>query len=125
LVHHVEQGVTTGPEIEKELRHILKPIISAKCDVLALGCTHYPFLRKTIDKIIGPRVLFLDSGAAVARHAKRILTENKTLEPSPSKPSIPSLPSHDLFLTTGNPKTFVGALEQLLKIKRTVKLVRI
>lgn len=51
LVTHVERGVTEGPELEKELRQILAPVIAAKCDVLALGCTHYPFLKQTIQKI--------------------------------------------------------------------------
>ncbi len=125
LVHHVEQGTTEGPEIEKELRQILKPIINAKCDVLALGCTHYPFLRRTIDRIIGPQVLFLDSGAAVARHVQRILTQNRALSPVPSDPSTPSLPSSDLFLTTGNPENFKKSIEKLLGIKTSVSHVEI
>lgn len=36
---------------------------------VVLGCTHYPLVRDRIERVLGPRVLVLDSTAAVARQA--------------------------------------------------------
>lgn len=138
LVSFIERGIIDGPQIEAELRKILAPIVAAGCDTLVLGCTHYPFLRKTIKKVFSylspasspipplssklPFPLILDSSFAVARHAKRILENNSLLKPTP--PTLPK-PSPDLFLTTGNPNNFAKTVEKLLKIKTVVKKVEI
>ncbi|EKD56136.1 MAG: hypothetical protein ACD_58C00292G0006 [uncultured bacterium] len=41
-------------------------------DTIALGCTHFPFLRQQIEQIMGPNVKILDSNGAVARQTARI-----------------------------------------------------
>lgn len=42
-------------------------------DMIALGCTHFPFLRPQIEQIMGPKVKVLDSNGAVARQTARIM----------------------------------------------------
>ena len=54
----------------------LKPIIDNGCDVLILGCTHYPLLTKTISKIAGPDVTLINAGAETARYIKEYLAKN-------------------------------------------------
>ncbi len=77
LLDYVERGQCTHPAVEKELRSILAPSILAHIDIVVLGCTHYPFLRRAIRAIVGKHIRILDSGGAVARHVDRILTHNK------------------------------------------------
>lgn len=79
LVPLVEEGQFVGEKVTAALKKDLEPFIQEKVDVIALGCTHFPFLRRQMQDILGKRVLLLDSGGAVARQVERILTKNKHL----------------------------------------------
>ncbi len=79
LISFVEAAKLRGPVLEKELHGILDPVVSRNVDVIALGCTHYPFLREQIRAIVGDGIAILDSGGAVARHVRRILEQNHML----------------------------------------------
>ena len=74
LVELVEQGKTDGEETEALLRLILAPYIG-QLDALVLGCTHYPFVKNTVQKILGDGVQILDGGAGTARQTCRLLEE--------------------------------------------------
>ena len=52
---------------------------SKASDILVLGCTHYPFLRDTIQRIAGADVTLIDPAEAVARELVRRLSEAHTL----------------------------------------------
>jgi glutamate racemase len=45
----------------------LEPLIDAGIDTLVLGCTHYPILRGTIEKVVGDGVAIVDSAETTAR----------------------------------------------------------
>lgn len=55
-------------------------------DTLVLGCTHYPLLKDTIQKVIGEKVKLIDSGVETAKVVKKILEENDLLNQSELKP---------------------------------------
>ncbi|HCT36214.1 MAG TPA: glutamate racemase [Firmicutes bacterium] len=76
LVEHVEAGRVEGPEVEALLQKYLAPMLEFGVDAIVLGCTHYPFLRNAVEKIAGPHVAVIDTGAAVARQAAKILGEH-------------------------------------------------
>ncbi len=80
LVEHVERGDVDSPEVRALLGRYLRPLLDAGADVLVLGCTHYPFLRSAIAGIVGPEVLLLDTGEAVARQARRVLEREQLLD---------------------------------------------
>ena len=40
---------------------LLAPIREAKVDTLLLGCTHYPFLARTISDVVGREVVLVSS----------------------------------------------------------------
>jgi glutamate racemase len=75
LVECVEAGDIDGPEAERLLRAYTGPMLARGADTIVLGCTHYPFLRDTLQRIVGPDVTLIDTGAAVARQTARILGE--------------------------------------------------
>jgi glutamate racemase len=79
LVELVEQGITSGDEARAVLEPLLEPLRAARVDALVLGCTHYPFLRDAIAEILGPDVVLLDTGAAVARQTRRVLEHHGAL----------------------------------------------
>ncbi|HEY7975293.1 MAG TPA: glutamate racemase, partial [Ktedonobacterales bacterium] len=79
LVTLAEAGLLDGPEVEREIRQSMEPLLAKGIDVLALGCTHFPAMRPVFERVVGPDVLVIDSGAAVARQTRRVLRERRLL----------------------------------------------
>ncbi len=48
---------------------------AGQIDTLVLGCTHYAFAMKTVQRLAGPQVRVLETGEPVARHTQRLLAE--------------------------------------------------
>jgi glutamate racemase len=69
--------LANSPQSEALLEQILSPY-QEKLDALVLGCTHYPFAKKTISKILGDQTKLFDGGAGTARQTMRCL-ENQGL----------------------------------------------
>lgn len=93
LVPLIEEGGSDG-KMSVFLHQFLNSQKLNGVDVIALGCTHYPFIRPKIEEIVGSAVAIIDSGGAVARHAARILDTNK-LRAAAGKP-------YTVFYTTGD-----------------------
>jgi len=74
LVELVERGKTASKETEELLQKILTPYVG-QLDAIVLGCTHYPFVKNTIQRILGDDVQVLDGGAGTARQTRRLLEE--------------------------------------------------
>jgi glutamate racemase len=105
LVPLIERGIFEGSEIDAVLHEVLDKFKNEQIDTLALGCTHFPLIRESIQKQLGPDVRLLDSGAAIARQGKRILEHNKIQTDS-------SNPSYILY-TTGNTEAMHLVVEAL------------
>ncbi len=79
LVELVEHGKVDAPETEALLRKVLGPYLG-KLDAVVLGCTHYPFARNAIRRILGDDVVLLDGGEGTARETRRRLEQAGLLE---------------------------------------------
>jgi len=73
LVEQVEAGLLDAPETRALVERYTAPLLEQGTDVMVLGCTHYPFLRPLIQDVVGKGVSLIDTGAAVARQAQRLL----------------------------------------------------
>ncbi len=73
LVPLIESGQADGEDTLELLAKHLEPIQDAGADTLVLGCTHYPFLRKAIRKLLGESITLIDTSEAVVRQLKRQL----------------------------------------------------
>ncbi len=62
----VEEGWHDDPVTEQVAARYLEPLLAGRIDTLVLGCTHYPLLRRVLERVAGPEVLLIDSAAAVA-----------------------------------------------------------
>ena len=71
LVPLIEAGKADSEDALDLLGHHLAPILDAGADTLVLGCTHYPFLRKAIRKLLGDSITLVDTSDAVVRQLKR------------------------------------------------------
>ncbi len=106
LVPFVERGELNGAVLEATLVGVLAPLIRKNVDVIALGCTHFPFLRDSIQRVLGSDVQILDSGAAIGRQVKRILETRNELRTEEHP--------HYTFYTTGDKDVFEKRIHQLL-----------
>ena len=79
LVELVEHGKVDAPETEALLRKVLGPYLG-KLDAVVLGCTHYPFARNAIRRVLGDDVVLLDGGEGTARETRRRLEQVGLLE---------------------------------------------
>ena len=75
LIQLIEQGVIDSPEMYNLLDSYLQPMIAQNIDFLVLGCSHYPYLVPTIQKILPAHIQIIDSGEAVAKQTQKILSQ--------------------------------------------------
>ncbi len=80
LVELIEGG--QSDRIDAFLENLLRPY-EGKLDALVLGCTHYPFVKERIGKILGPDVVLLDGGEGTARQTQRCLKAAGLLSDGP------------------------------------------
>ena len=78
LVELIEAGKADSEETENLLRLLLRPYVG-KLDALVLGCTHYPFVKATVAKILGDQTELLDGSLGTARHTMHRLEEKGLL----------------------------------------------
>ena len=72
LVELVEKGKVDTPQTEALLKKVLKPYLG-RLDAVVLGCTHYPFVKNAIRRVLGEAVVLLDGGEGTARETRRRL----------------------------------------------------
>lgn len=95
LMEFVEQGVFQGKEVEDYLRAHLSPHLCPSVDAVVLGCTHYPFLRDAIRRVVGETPEILDGAAGIARQTKRRLLDLALTNPRESGGQVTFLNSLD------------------------------
>lgn len=88
IVPLIESGLLASDEMEALLKTYLKPMLEANIDYLVLGCTHYPYLIPMLSKMLTGNVKIIDSGLAVAKQTKSVLTSNDLLNTSEVKPNV-------------------------------------
>lgn len=74
-----EEGWTEGEIAELTAKKYLEPLRKTGIDVLILGCTHYPILKSTIQKVLGDEITLVDSAEETALEIKRTLLDNQSL----------------------------------------------
>jgi glutamate racemase len=99
LVPLVEEGWLDDDVTIMTLKKYLPEMISEQVDTLILGCTHYPLLEKTIQKIMGEHVKLIDSGKETAKAVKQVLIETNLLNQSKK-------PGSDKFFVSDIPMKF-------------------
>lgn len=75
LVEIIEKGNGHDSELSKYLEELFMPYHDTRIDVIVLGCTHYPHIKKQIEKAFKKPVSIIDGGYGTARETKRRLSE--------------------------------------------------
>lgn len=76
FVNLAEEGWWENDIAERIAQEYLLPLKEFNIDTLVLGCTHYPILFNTINKVIGPEVNLVSSAQEVASVVKKLVEEN-------------------------------------------------
>jgi glutamate racemase len=79
LVELIENGVIEGAEVNSYLREKLKPYLSGSISSVVLGCTHYPFIRNELTKVLPKGAEIIDGSLGTAKQLKRQLANMNAL----------------------------------------------
>jgi glutamate racemase len=74
FVEFVERGDTESDQVHVLAERLLAPLHHAGIDTLLLGCTHYPFLARTISDVMGRDVVLVDSADETAFSVRSMLS---------------------------------------------------
>jgi glutamate racemase len=126
LVTLAEEGLLDGPEVERQIRADIGPLLERGIDVLALGCTHFPAMRAAFERVCGPEVRVIDSGEAVARRTRVVLREQGLLAiPDDGPQAAPRIPTAaDEFWRSGPNGTFDRVAAAILGGKPRSRLAK-
>ena len=76
----VEEGLLEDPVTDEIAQRYLSVLIDSGIDTLILGCTHYPLIRRTIQKVMGDQVRLVNPAYETALELKRLLDQQNLLQ---------------------------------------------
>ena len=82
LVPLIEEGLLDDPISDQIISRYLEELTGDGIDTLVLGCTHYPLLRRAIQKCVGPEIALVDSAQNCALAVKALLKKDKLAAPA-------------------------------------------
>ena len=107
FVEFVERGETRSDQVHVLAERLLAPVRDAKVDSLLLGCTHYPFLARTIGDVMGRDVVLVSSADETAFEVQRAIE-------SIGAGRVGGDPAIRRFVSSGDVETFARLGRQLL-----------
>ena len=88
-----EEGLANHPATKLLANEYLRPLIDQRIDTLVLGCTHYPLLKRTIKKVVGPEIRLIDSAEATALEVEQTLAKKRLLS------TDDGVPRHEFYVS--------------------------
>jgi glutamate racemase len=107
FVEFVEKGEVDSLQVHILAQRLLAPVKEAGVDTLLLGCTHYPFLARTIGDVMGREVVLVSSADETAFEVRAILEDTGLGKRSPGK-------GEHSFISSGDIEWFRSLGRQLL-----------
>ena len=108
FVEFVERGETRSDQVVVLAERLLAPVKDAKVDALLLGCTHYPFLARTISDVMGREVVLVDSADETAFEVRALLEGSELAREATRGPG------EHRWLSSGDVDTFRRLGRQML-----------
>jgi glutamate racemase len=95
----IQAGEQFDERAVQMVREACEPLREADVDTVILGCTHYPLIRPMLQRMLGPRVELISSGAALARQVEHALSTRSLGNPRDGEGDY-------RFLCTGDTESF-------------------
>jgi glutamate racemase len=70
----IQAGERFDERTVNAVREVCAPLRHAEVDTVILGCTHYPLISPLLQRLLGPGVTLVSSGAALARQVEHALS---------------------------------------------------
>jgi glutamate racemase len=103
FVEFVERGETNTDQVHVLAERLLAPVIDAGVDTLLLGCTHYPYLARTLADVLGREVVLVSSADETAFAVRAVFDGH------PAAAELPAVdrrgagrPARHRFLSSGD-----------------------
>jgi len=99
LAPAIQAGERFDERVVQSVREACAPLRAAAVDTVILGCTHYPLIAPMLQRMLGPQVALVSSGAALARQVGHVLSTRELLNPRAREGDYS-------FLCTGDAEAF-------------------
>ena len=123
LADQIEFGELDSTATTAMLQRFIEPLLAQGADTLVLGCTHYPLVRASIERLLREAgrgdVALVDTGDAVARQLARLLAAGALLR-TPS-----AIPASLTGFTSASAAALTAAFRSLLGIDPPVREAQI
>lgn len=73
LVEYIEKGIVEGERVNSFLREKFSTLKGERISSVVLGCTHYPFIKRELSKVLGSEVVIIDGSKGTVTQLKRQL----------------------------------------------------
>lgn len=95
LVELIENGKIHGDEVHFYLTEKLKPYLNSPVDSVVLGCTHYPFIKAELSKVLSKDTTIIDGSIGTSKQLKRQLENINALNNQAKEGTVEILNSLD------------------------------
>ncbi len=95
----IQAGEQFDERAVERVRELCEPLREADVDTVILGCTHYPLISPMLQRMLGPQVELVSSGAALARQVQHALSTRSLQNPRRGEGEY-------RFLCTGDTEAF-------------------
>jgi glutamate racemase len=114
----VEEGWVDNAVVKMTAESYLSSLKQSGIDTLILGCTHYPLLKKALQKFMGRRVQLVDSAEETAKSVQATLKQQSIARERGKG-------SHSFFVTDA-PERFIKVGQHFLgeKVESAVRIER-
>ena len=107
----VEEGWSDSEVAFLTAQRYLKELQDSGIDSLVLGCTHYPLLKNTINRVVEGKIKLVNPARETARDLKDVLTKNNLLRENSSDVAY-----YNYFVSDG-PEKFANIGQEFLNRK--------
>jgi glutamate racemase len=109
LAKIIQAGEQFDQRTVAAVREACAPLRAAGVDAVILGCTHYPLIRPMLQRMLGPQVVLISSGAAIARQVEHALSARELQNPGSGEGEY-------RFLCTGDTDAFYALGTRFLQM---------
>lgn len=88
LVELIEHGILEGEEVNSYLKEKLKPYLNSGISSAVLGCTHYPFIKNELSKVLPEGTEIIDGSLGTAKQLRRQLINMNALNNQGKKGTV-------------------------------------
>lgn len=81
FAHLIEQGHIADRIVEEKAEEYLENLLANGVDTIILGCTHFPFIKRLMERITKHDVVYVDPAYETADEVRRVLTERNLFNP--------------------------------------------